>query len=86
MQPLILHNKVKEVVCHTISALITKEDLGEFFADGALVTNEQAQVSNEPDGTFVSWDASESERVVFVPRKDELGQFTELQDVFASHP
>jgi hypothetical protein len=35
-------------------------DAGEVYADGVLVTNEEAGVSDEPDLSFVSWASFES--------------------------
>ena len=54
-------------------------DLGEFYSDGTLVTNEAADLSTEPDGTFVTWRSFEAGRVRLTPREDRPGQYVELQ-------
>ncbi len=72
------HNKVKTEICRTISTLVRRLDLGEFFTDGTLVSNEAAGLSTEPDATFVCWESFEAGRVALVPRADREGQFIEL--------
>jgi Uma2 family endonuclease len=52
---------------------------GKFYADGLRVSNEAAGVSNDPDGTFVSWETLDSGRARLVPREGEQGRYTELE-------
>ncbi|HJT78341.1 MAG TPA: Uma2 family endonuclease [Gemmataceae bacterium] len=73
------HIKLKGEIQRVIGTLTEALDLGEFFPDGALVRNEAASLSNEPDGTLVKWETSESGRVRFVPRQDELGMYMQLE-------
>ncbi len=74
------HNKVKTEVSRVLSTLNDKLDLGEFYSDGTLVTNQAAGLSTEPDGTFVSWPTYEAGRVRLIPRKNRPWQYNELQD------
>jgi Uma2 family endonuclease len=73
------HGKVKLAITVSIGALVEKHDLGEFYPDRTLVTNEEAGLSTEPDGTFVTWEALESGRVQLIPREGEPEQFLEVQ-------
>ncbi|MCG8586939.1 MAG: Uma2 family endonuclease, partial [Pirellulales bacterium] len=57
------HVLVKQEIAYTVDSLNRELDLGKFYTDGVLITNEQAAVSNEPDGTFVLWESFESGRV-----------------------
>jgi Uma2 family endonuclease len=72
------HNKVKTAVYHTAGNLNEELDLGELYTDGALVKNERADVSNEPDGTLVKWETAESGRVRYVTRDEGGRRFTEI--------
>lgn len=74
------HNKVKEVVCRTVGTLNEELDLGELYVDGTLLTHEDAGISTEPDGILVKWRTSASKRIRLVSRRDEVGEFIELQD------
>jgi Uma2 family endonuclease len=73
------HNRVKSELTYAIIKLNKELDLGHFYSDGTLVTNEGADLSTEPDGAFVSWQSYETARVRLIPRKDSPGQFIELQ-------
>jgi Uma2 family endonuclease len=72
------HNKVRHAVDVGIAIVNDEDDLGEYFVDGALLTNTQADLGTVPDGTFVTWKTSRSGRVQFVPRRDREGQFIEI--------
>jgi Uma2 family endonuclease len=73
------HGKVKLAITLALGSLVEKHELGEFYPDRTLVTNETAGVSTEPDGAFASWEALESGRVRLVPREEEPEQFLEVQ-------
>ena len=73
------HNRVKSEVAYAIMGLNKELDLGHFYSDRTLVTNEAAELYTEPDGTFVSWQSYEAGRVRLLPRKDVAGQYIELQ-------
>ncbi len=72
------HNKVRYAISTAISNLNAELDLGEFYGDGVQVSNEAAQLSTEPDGTFVTWRTFQSNRVHLVERKDRSDQYIEL--------
>ncbi len=72
------HNKVKVEITRVVANLNVDFDLGEFYGDGTLVTNELAALSTEPDATFVKWASFDSGRIRLVPRKDRPGEFVEL--------
>jgi Uma2 family endonuclease len=72
------HIKVKEAVGRGVAILNEELDLGEFFADGTLVANDSASLSNEPDGTLVKWRSYKTGKVRLIPRKDAQGQFMEV--------
>jgi Uma2 family endonuclease len=73
------HNKVKEAIGRGVGNLNEECDAGEFFTDGVLVTNKEANLSTEPDGTFVSWSSLKAGRVKYLPRRDRHGEFIEIQ-------
>src|SRR5262245_42491062 len=71
MEQLITHNRVKTQYTVVVSGLVDQEARGYFFSDRALLTNKEANLSTEPDGSFVSYEAIESGRVEMVPGKEE---------------
>lgn len=73
------HNKVRQAIDLGIGNLNAKEDLGEYFLDGATLTNDEADLATVPDGTFVKWDSYEASRVRLVERRDRHGQFIEIR-------
>lgn len=72
------HNKVKLEVAAMLLRLVEESDLGEIYTDRALLTNEAAQLSTEPDAIFVTWDTLESGRVTGVPKKNRDDDVIEL--------
>jgi Uma2 family endonuclease len=72
------HNKLKLCVAAVISRVVEDEDLGEVFADGMFLTHEQAGLSTEPDLTFVSWDAFQSQRVRRTSKANRRDRCVEL--------
>jgi Uma2 family endonuclease len=65
------HNQVKTAVTVTLGQIVRDEDLGQLYADGALVTNEAAGLSTEPDAMFASWQTLETGRLRLLPRSDQ---------------
>lgn len=63
------HVAVKGAIYSTLFPIVTEEDLGEFYTDGTLVSNEAARVSNNPDGVAVLLETIKAKRVRFVQRK-----------------
>jgi Uma2 family endonuclease len=71
MEQLFTHNRVKTCFTVTLGGLIEAEDRGYFFSDRCLLSNETANLSTEPDGTFCSWQAVEEGRVRLVEGVEE---------------
>ncbi len=61
------HNKVKTEVARVLGNLAKELDLGNYCTNGQWITNDHADLSNEPDGTFVSWSKLESGQVRVIP-------------------
>lgn len=73
------HNKMKMEVGSVVYRLSRELDLGTFYTDRTLVTNPAAELSTEPDGTFVTWESFQAGRVRAVPREGRPGEFIELE-------
>ena len=72
------HVAVKAEITHALYGLINHNDLGVFYADGARIVHVDADVSNEPDAMFVSWESFDSKRVRLI-RTKEQDDFIELE-------
>jgi Uma2 family endonuclease len=73
------HVAVKTEISRVLSTLVRELDGGTFYADGVLISNENASVSNNPDATFFRHDSVESGRVRLIPREGERGQYIEVE-------
>jgi Uma2 family endonuclease len=73
------HNKVKEAIVRCLGNLNEEHDWGELFADGVLVTHFGANLSTEPDGTFILWQSLKAGRVQYIARKNRSGEFIEIR-------
>lgn len=73
------HNKVKGEIGYGVIHLNKKLKLGEFYSDGTLLTNVEAGLSTEPDGTFVTWTSFDTGRIRLIPREGEEGEYIELE-------
>lgn len=71
MEQLFTHNQVKTEFTIVLGGRTKDEELGYFFSDRALLSNESANLSTEPDGTFCSFDALEERRVYLVEGLEE---------------
>lgn len=65
-EQLFFHNQVKHEFDFTLTGIIRARRLGRYFPDGAFLSNEKADVSNQPDGIFVSTEAVRAGRGQFV--------------------
>jgi Uma2 family endonuclease len=72
------HNKLKRVLTSYLGVWADSRDLGEVLADGALFVNENADVSNEPDLMFCSWDSLESGRVRYAEAVEGSERYVEV--------
>ena len=71
MEQLFTHNQVKTEFTIVLGGLMKGEELGYFFSDRVLLSNESANLSTEPDGTFCSFVVLEERRVSFVEGVEE---------------
>jgi Uma2 family endonuclease len=62
-EDIISHNNPKTAITIALGLLIDAEDIGHAYSDGVCLINAEADVSNEPDFMFCSWDALASKRV-----------------------
>jgi hypothetical protein len=56
------HAAVKTAVCVALEILNQEIDFGNIYIDGVLVTNDAANVSNNPDAVAVSWQSVDRAR------------------------
>ncbi len=63
MENLYRHNGVKTQFTIRLGALVESLGRGIWISDGMLLRNSSADLSTEPDGMFVSYDALRSGRV-----------------------
>jgi Uma2 family endonuclease len=71
------HGLLKTEIAIVLGGYIRQAAIGYYWCNGVLVTNETAQLSGNPDGTFVSHDALATGRVKLIEAKEE--GFIELQ-------
>jgi Uma2 family endonuclease len=72
------HVAVKGEVARALMNLNRQQKLGKFYGDGVLLSNEQGDVSNNPDAVFVTYDTLQAGRVNLVPRAGVTGQYIEM--------
>ncbi len=72
------HNKTKNGLTYALTDWVTKYDIGEILADGALLVNEAADLSTEPDVTFCSWESLESGRVRYAEAVEGSDRYVEV--------
>ncbi len=70
-EELFWHTQVKGEIGRALAGPLMTTRLGRYFHDRVLVTNAKANLSTEPDGSFVSFDAVRQGRVRWV--KGEAG-------------
>jgi Uma2 family endonuclease len=66
MEQLFSHNQVKARFNLVLGSLAEERKLGYYFPDGARFSHPDVDLSTEPDGLFVSYDAVEDLRVRFI--------------------
>jgi Uma2 family endonuclease len=79
MEQLFTHNQVKNEIAFVLTGLAKKYRLGRYFPDGSQFANLEAQISSQPDGTFVSHASFRDQRVTLTSGK--AGSCVELQGV-----
>src|SRR5687767_1315696 len=65
-QQVFTHGIVKNEFATRLTALIETKQLGRYFPDGILVSNEAADLACVPDGSFASWESIDAKRVHLV--------------------
>ncbi|MFM7152239.1 MAG: Uma2 family endonuclease [Gemmataceae bacterium] len=70
-EQLFSHNEVKSEINSILRTLVKKTRAGRHFADGAYLSNEDAEISNQPNGLFVSDEALRSGRVKVIEGKTD---------------
>jgi Uma2 family endonuclease len=78
MEEIFSHNGVKLAITETLAVIVRTEKLGRYFPDGVLLSNEAADVRNEPDAMFVSAESLKARRVTFKAGRRTGAQATYL--------
>jgi Uma2 family endonuclease len=73
------HVLVKAAVYAALLPLNAERRLGMFFPDGALVTNERANVSNIPDAVLATWASLQADRIRLVADEKRPDRYLELE-------
>jgi Uma2 family endonuclease len=76
-EQLFTHGEAKSEINTVLRALVRALRLGRYWHDGARLSNEEAGISNEPDGIFVSSAALAARRTRAVEGRE--GGFVELE-------
>jgi Uma2 family endonuclease len=75
------HNQVKAEVSFAIRGLLKQSESGRFFPDGLRIMNVPAEISNVPDGTYVSFDTLRAGRAKYVPNEDGYAELAGVPDL-----
>ncbi len=67
-----VHNQAKGSINGTLTLLTLELDLGNYFSDRMLLTNEAAELSTEPDGMFASHFSVAKGKVVLAEGDESL--------------
>jgi Uma2 family endonuclease len=65
------HAAVKTAVAGPVYNLNQELDLGDFYTNGVLVTNVEADISNNPDMVGLLWESLETGKVRYVTKKKD---------------
>lgn len=77
-EELTTHNQAKTDVTGDLRALVRRFRRGNVFSDGALLVNEAADLSTEPDAMFCSVESYQSGRVKYVERREGSRRYIEV--------
>ena len=66
------HNQAKGEIALVLGTLVKQTQAGRFISDRMLLTNLEAELSTEPDGMFLSYDALRTGRVRLEEGEDSL--------------
>jgi Uma2 family endonuclease len=70
------HNKLKTEVTRVIATIVKLGRLGEFYSDRTLISNDDADLSTEPDAMFVSKASIRSKRIT--KQRNQDGHYMSL--------
>jgi Uma2 family endonuclease len=73
-----LHVAVKGEVFAALRPIVRVKKLGRIYTDGVLVSNEDAEVSNNPDASLLSYKSLRSGKVQIVERDDDPSRYREF--------
>ena len=71
MEQLFSHNRVKTHFTVVLGGLVESQEWGYYFSDRAALSNESANFSTEPDGTYCSFRSIEAGKVSLVEGVEE---------------
>lgn len=72
------HNKPKNYIGYGLTHWVIQHNLGEVLADGALLVNEAANLSTEPDVMFCSWNRLRAGKVRYSEAVAGSNRFVEV--------
>jgi len=72
------HLKIKSLLTYVLMGIVEQEDMGDFYSDGGFITNDSADLSNEPDAMFASWDTLLSAKLAPPQDRPKDGKHIEL--------
>jgi Uma2 family endonuclease len=73
------HNKVKTEVMRVLGNLDPDAEVGTLYNEGVRISSRGAEVSNNPDGVYVTWETVDAGRVRLVAARRGEGQFVEME-------
>jgi Uma2 family endonuclease len=76
-EQLFTHIQVKDQFTQVLGRLVRKNELGLYFSDGLLLTNVSADISGNPDATFISKESLATGRVRLL--EGAKGGYTEVE-------
>jgi Uma2 family endonuclease len=80
MEQVFTHVLIKTAITVALGGLANAEDLGLYLTDGLRLSNEGADLSAEPDGTFISNQSMEDANIQLIEDRREEG-YTEIEGV-----
>ena len=72
------HNKSKTALITGMCNHVDERDLGDVLSDGAMLVNDEADLSTEPDLMFCSWEALRTGQVRYSERVEGAERFIDV--------
>lgn len=73
------HAGVKSKITSVLDRWVSERSLGVVYADGVWYTDDDADLSNEPDGSFLTWGSLKTERVRLIESSEGDGDGIEYR-------